>query len=77
MDLTSAQTHTASDRSSQGQSRDVSVLPAEDVLSVFTESPAIHNEPANIKHLETVLYQHLKQMVDMNRMLITTSHIFV
>lgn len=44
-----------SDLSSQGQSRDVSVLPAEDVLSVFTESPAIHNEPANIKHLETAV----------------------
>lgn len=68
----SSKTHTASDRSSQGQRRDVCVLPAEDVLSVFTDSSAIQNESANIKRLETVLYQHLRQMVDMKRMLITT-----
>lgn len=76
MDLTSAQKHTQHQTAALKVKARMSVLPAEDVLSVFTESSAIQNEPANIKHLETVLYQHLRQMVDMNRMLIT-SHIFV
>lgn len=56
MRLTSAQEDTA-ETAALKVIAGVCVLSA--VLSVFTESSAIQNEPANIKHLETAPYQHI------------------